>query len=100
MEPDSRASSQARCCQQGECSLPILASAAIRRAKPSTGSSINKPQPNRPTYAQVNVGDWGVVECCVSHSSPKTRLEWGTQHLLPLQEMWRDLQFPAPNPST
>jgi hypothetical protein len=27
-------------------------------------------------------GNWG-VESCVSHSSPKTGLEWGTQHSLP-----------------
>src|ERR1700733_793192 len=31
-------------------------------------------------------GDWGVVKCCVSHSSPKTGLEWGTQRSLPVQE--------------
>jgi hypothetical protein len=30
-------------------------------------------------------GDRGVVEGCVSHSSPKTGLEWGTQRWLRMQ---------------
>ena len=44
LELDSCAGSQAGCRQQDKCSVPVLASAAIRRAQPSARSSINKQQ--------------------------------------------------------
>jgi hypothetical protein len=31
-------------------------------------------------------GPWLSVECCVSHSSPKTGLEWGTQRSFPVKK--------------
>ena len=60
-------------------------------SRPMEIKTFRRRVPGSPTPSMT-----GFVECCVSHSSPKTGLEWGTQRSLPVQKARSLLSLLAP----